>query len=290
MKIKNLLISMRFEQWIKNLFVFAALIFSKNLLSLHRFLVVSLVFLVFCLLSSSVYLLNDLLDLEKDRYHPQKKNRPLAAGLLPVSTAIFSVIFLSALGLAIAFLLGTSVGIIVSIYFILMIFYNFYLQNLIILDVLTIAFGFVLRVICGAVAINVEFSSWLLICTILLALFLALAKRRHELIILGEDAEKHRPILRKYTAQLLDEMIAVVTASSFMSYSLYTIWPETVKKFQTKNLIFTIPFILYGIFRYLYLIHQKQLGGNPEKIILQDYPLLINILLWIVSVIIIIYS
>jgi len=177
----------------------------------------------------------------------------------------------------------------VFIYFVIQLLYSFWLKHVLIVDVFVIAAGFLIRVVAGGVAIEVSLSSWLLICTILLSLFLAMSKRRHEIILLEENASNHRPILAHYNPYLLDQMIAVVTASTLISYCLYTISEETVAKFQTKNLIFTVPFVLYGIFRYLYLIHQRYEGGSPEALIIKDKPLLVDIFLWIVSVVIILY-
>ena len=180
-------------------------------------------------------------------------------------------------------------GLVALAYLLLIIFYSLFLKNIAILDVLSISLGFVLRAVAGSVIINVLISPWLLICTTLLALFLALAKRRHELVLLEARAAEHRAILKEYTPRLLDQMISVVTASTLMAYSLYTIWPETVDKFQTENLLLTIPFVLYGIFRYLYLIYRKDMGGSPEIILIKDKPLILNLVLWFLVVMLVLY-
>lgn len=276
--------TMRPRQWTKNLLVFAALIFSQNLSNLPMVSDATIAFIIFCLLSGSVYTLNDLLDVKQDRTHPKKSQRPLASGKLQPPIAIVSGSILVLLSLANAFWLNTNFGFIALGYFILQIAYSTVLKHIVILDVLAVSIGFVLRAIAGAEVINVPISSWLLVCTILLALFLSLGKRRHEIILLEDNAADHRKILFEYSPALLDQMISVVTASTVVAYALYTMSAETITKFQTDNLKYTIPFVLYGIFRYLYLIHQKSEGGSPEKILLNDRPLLINIILYLLTV------
>jgi 4-hydroxybenzoate polyprenyltransferase len=276
--------TMRPRQWTKNLLVFAALIFSQNLSNLPMVSDATIAFIIFCLLSGSVYTLNDLLDVKQDRTHPKKSQRPLASGKLQPPIAIVSGSILVLLSLANAFWLNTNFGFIALGYFILQIAYSTALKHIVILDVLAVSIGFVLRAIAGAEVINVPISSWLLVCTILLALFLSLGKRRHEIILLEDNAADHRKILFEYSPALLDQMISVVTASTVVAYALYTMSVETITKFQTDNLKYTIPFVLYGIFRYLYLIHQKSEGGSPEKILLNDRPLLINIILYLLTV------
>lgn len=275
---------MRPRQWTKNLLLFAALVFSKNLFHLPMLKDVFVAFIIFCLLSGSVYTLNDLIDLAQDRNHPKKSKRPLASGKLKPSTAIISGIILVVLSLANAFWLNTNFAWIAVGYFILQIAYSTVLKHVVILDVLAVSVGFVLRAIAGAEVIEVPISSWLLICTILLALFLALGKRRHELLLLENNAVHHRKILYEYSPGLLDQMISVATASTVVAYALYTMSTETIEKFHTDNLKYTIPFVLYGIFRYLYLIHQKSEGGSPEKILLNDKPLLMDIILYLITV------
>jgi len=281
---------MRPRQWTKNLLVFAALIFSQNLFNTSMLRDSTIAFAIFCLLSGSVYTLNDLLDIKQDRLHPKKSKRPLASGKLKPASAIIAGLLLVTLSLANAFWLNTNFGLIALSYFILQIAYSTVLKHVVILDVLAVSVGFVLRAIAGAEVIDVPISSWLLVCTILLALFLSLGKRRHEILLLEGNAVNHRKILYEYSPALLDQMISVVTASTVVAYALYTMSVETITKFQTDNLKYTIPFVLYGIFRYLYLIHQKSEGGSPEKILLNDKPLLINIILYLTTVWLFTYS
>ena len=287
--LKQIRISMRPKQWTKNLILFAALVFSQNLFDGQSFLRVLEAFILFTLLSGSVYIFNDLIDIEKDRLHPKKSQRPLASGKLKPRDAILASVLLGIVGLVFSFLLEIRFGMVALSYLILQLAYTFSLKHIIILDVFCVAAGFVLRVLAGAVVIDVPVSTWLLVCTMLLALFLSFCKRRHELINLEGEAVNHRKSLREYSAYLLDQMIAVVTASTLISYSLYTMSAETVQKFGTKNLKYTIPLVLFGIFRYLYLIHQKDEGGNPENIILKDKPMILNICLYVLTVALVLY-
>jgi 4-hydroxybenzoate polyprenyltransferase len=283
------LVSLRPRQWAKNLFVFAAVIFSRNLFTPLLWPAV-LAFVIFCGLSGAVYLVNDVADLEQDRLHPVKRHRPIAAGVLPRRLAVGLAVALLGASLGAAFALSRSFGLVALGYGVLLIAYSFWLKYLVILDVLTVASGFVLRAVAGAEAVAVEISGWLIICTILLALFLALGKRRHEYLSLRGDAARHRPILAEYSEGFLDQMIAVVTASTVMAYALYTMWPETVAKFQTRLLPLTLPFVLYGVFRYLYLLYRRDLGGNPSDLLLGDRALLANTILWMAALTLIIYG
>jgi 4-hydroxybenzoate polyprenyltransferase len=281
--------SLRPKQWTKNLILFAGILFSKKIFQTELLVRVLAAFGLFCLLSGAQYLLNDLKDLNQDRAHPIKSKRPLASGRLPLSTAVAGFIFLIIGGIAASYLLHTAFGWIALGYVILMVSYSLALKHIVILDVIVIALGFVLRAVAGAAVIDVSISSWLLVCTTFLALFMGLGKRRHELVLLGEDAKAHRKILGEYSPYLLDQMIAVVTASTVMAYALYTTAQSTVENFGTRNLIFTLPFVIYGIFRYLYLVHQKNMGGSPELILIKDRAMIINIILYLVTVGVIIY-
>jgi len=285
-----LLQSMRPKQWTKNLILFAALIFSQQFLYPLPLFKTMAAFFIFCVISGCVYIINDLFDLKQDKIHPIKCTRPLASGALTPSFAIIATVLLLLLSIVSA-LLATNLmfTIILLLYFILQIAYSTLLKHIVILDVFSIAAGFVLRAIAGAEVIEVPFSTWLLFCTILLSLFLALSKRRHELILLEDDAIHHRKILFEYSPYLLDQMISVVTASTVITYTLYTVSEDTVSKFGTDRLKYTIPFVLYGIFRYLYLIHQKNEGGSPEKVMLNDFPLLVCIMLYGITVGLILY-
>jgi len=289
MLITEIIKSLRPKQWIKNLFIFAPLIFSQNVFNWPLLLKTIIALLSFCILSSSLYIFNDLRDLEEDKLHPLKSKRPLASGRLSKPVAILSFIIMGLGGLVLACALNIDFFIVSLIYFLLQTSYSLLLKHVVILDIFVVAAGFLIRVVAGGVAIKVSISSWLLICTTLLALFIAMGKRRHELILLDETATSHRPILREYNPYLLDQMMAVVTASTLVAYCLYTISEETVAKFGTTKLIYTVPFVLYGIFRYLYLIHQKSEGGSPEALIINDLPLLIDTFLWIVSAILILH-
>ncbi|MEW6409314.1 MAG: decaprenyl-phosphate phosphoribosyltransferase [Nitrospirota bacterium] len=280
---------MRPAQWTKNLLVFAAIIFSQNFFNVIMLLKVVVAFFLFCILSGSVYIINDLIDIEHDRRHPKKSKRPIASGMLKSPFAATTATVLVIISIVLSFFLNTSFGFVTSIYFLLQMAYSFWLRNIIILDVFAISAGFVLRAIGGAEVISVPISSWLLICTTLLALFLALSKRRHELTLLGSDASLHRKNLREYSNLLLDQMISVVTSSTVIAYALYTLSSETVSKFKTDSLKYTIPFVLFGILRYLYLIYQRNEGGSPERILLTDKPLIINIILYVLAVGLILY-
>jgi len=286
---KHIFTSLRPRQWTKNLVVFAGLLFSANLFHVPSLLTALAAFAVFCLLSSTVYLINDVCDIERDRVHPVKRRRPIAAGLLSPGAALTTAAVTTIAALTAAWVLGREFALVGLAYLALFLAYSLFLKNIVILDVLLIAVGFVLRAIAGAVVIGAEISNWLLVCTILLALFLGLCKRRDELMKLAGDATGHRQILDEYSPYLLDQMIAVVTASTLMAYTLYTMDEATMAKFNTPHLDLTIPFVIYGIFRYLYLIHRKEQGGNPSLTLLTDRPLLINILLWTIAVTLIIY-
>lgn len=285
----EILKSLRPYQWTKNLFVFAPLIFSQNIFNAPYLFKTILAFAIFCLLSGAVYIWNDLRDIDADKLHPVKSQRPLASGRLAKTPALVSFGFISSVGLGCALLLNMNFFILALAYVLLQVLYSAWLKHVVILDVLLIAAGFLLRVSAGGVVISVNISEWILICTFLLALFISLSKRRHELVFLEEDASHHRPILQEYSPYLLDQMISVVTASTVMAYCLYTISEKTVAKFGSSRLIYTVPFVLYGIFRYLYLIHKKGEGGSPESLILKDKPFLAGILLWVASVVILLY-
>ena len=285
----NLIISVRPGQWTKNLLIFAGLLFGRQLLNPTALVLSVAAFVIFCALSGVVYLINDVVDRNSDRQHPLKALRPIASGAVSPATATGTAFVLGAIGLVAAFELNARFGTVATAYLALLVLYSGWLKQIVIIDVLTIAIGFVIRAVAGAVAIDVEISHWLLVCTILGALFVSLAKRRHELVLLANDAMSHRRILGEYSPHLLDQMIAVVTASTLVAYVFYTISPETQQKFGTPWLGLTIPFPLYGIFRYLYLVHQREGGGSPADLLLTDRPLLACVALWALSVALIIY-
>jgi 4-hydroxybenzoate polyprenyltransferase len=280
---------LRPQQWVKNGFVFAALIFSRHLTDWDRNWRVVLAAAVFCLISSSAYLLNDILDAAEDRKHPVKRLRPIASGRLGVGLAAGTAAVLSLVALGLAWKLAPQFLLVIALYAGVNLAYSSFLKHVMLLDVFVVAAGFVFRVIGGAVVIHVIVSSWLIVCTTLLALFLALSKRRHELVLLKNDASNHRATLAHYSPYFLDQLIAIVTASTVMSYALYTLSPDVEAKFHGKRLELTIPFVLFGIFRYLYLVHQNEEGGNPTRLVLTDPVLISVVLLWAASVIFIIY-
>jgi 4-hydroxybenzoate polyprenyltransferase len=285
-----LLTSLRPEQWTKNLFVFAGVLFGGHLLDVQAMVRAFAAFAVFCALSGVVYIFNDLADRAGDQRHPLKRLRPIASGRLSPTTALVTAIVLGLVSLVAAVLLSPMFALVAGAYVVLLVLYSLVLKHLVIIDALTIAAGFVLRAAAGAVAVFVPISHWLLVCTTLLALFLVLSKRRHELTLLADSATTHRPILEEYSPYLLDQMIAVVTASTLVAYSVYSTSPETAERLNTTRLGLTIPFVLYGIFRYLYLVHQKRAGGSPADLLLTDRPLLACVGLWALCVALILYS
>ncbi len=285
---------MRPKQWLKNVVLFAGVVFAELFTSPTALLRSLAAFGIFCLLSGAVYALNDAVDAERDRSHPYKKKRPVASGLIPRSLAYVWFFVLAAGGLFAAYTVTTGFFIVGAAYLALNLIYTFWAKKVVILDVLLIAFGFVLRAIGGVEALvdlspGLQASPWFLAVTLFLALFLALEKRRAELKSLAEDAGNHRKTLSEYSIRLLDQMSAVVTTATVVAYSLYTLWPTTVEKFGTEGLVYTVPFVLYGIFRYLYDVEQRRLGGNPSAILTKDVSLLVNILLWAAAVVLILY-
>jgi 4-hydroxybenzoate polyprenyltransferase len=287
---RELLISLRPEQWTKNLFVFAAVLFGGRLLDGGAIAVTFAAFGIFCALSGAVYLFNDWTDRDADGRHPLKRSRPIASGRLSSRAALSAAALLSVAAIGAALLVNSAFATVAVLYLVLLIAYSAALKHLVIVDALTIAGGFVLRAIAGAMAIAVPISQWLLVCTTLLALFLAFSKRRHELTLLAQGATDHRPILEEYSPYLLDQMIAVVTASTLIAYAVYATSQETAQRLGTARLGATIPFVLYGIFRYLYLVHQKREGGSPTTLLMTDRPLLACVALWAASVALILYS
>lgn len=283
-----LLRAMRPRQWTKNLLLFAGLIFSHHLTSPGRILMACAGFVCFCCLSSAVYLINDLRDRETDREHPTKKFRPLASGELSASAAIAGAIALVAIAAVIAFFLSIPFQAAAAVYFGLMLFYSLGLKHVVVLDLMIVAAGFVLRAIAGVKAIElagetIDVTPWFTICVFFLALFIVICKRRHEIVLLSGDALQHRPVLEHYTPHFLDQMISVATAATVLSYSLYTILGQPLGK-RPEMLPLTIPFVLFGVFRYLYLVYGRNEGGAPEFLILEDRALQINVLLWVLCI------
>jgi 4-hydroxybenzoate polyprenyltransferase len=281
--------SLRPQQWTKNLFVFAGLLFSGHLLDRAAWPPALAAFLIFCGLSGAVYLVNDVLDRAADAQHPIKRHRPIASGALSTGVALGAALVLAAVCVAGATAINGQLTMAAVGYVVLLTTYSAALKHYVIIDVLTLAAGFVLRAVAGAVAIGVPISHWLLVCTTLLALFIGLSKRRHELTLLHDGAAGHRPILQEYSPYLLDQMISVVTAATLVAYSVYTISSETAGRLGSDRLGLTIPFVLYGIFRYLYLVHQRNEGGSPSDLLLTDRPLLVCVALWVAAVVLVIY-
>lgn len=289
--LKALLKTMRPKQWFKNVFIFAAVVFDEKIDELNYLLPTILTVIMFSLISSTVYLINDLVDIEKDRQHPTKRKRPLPSGQLSPRVAIAAAIVIPLVIIPAAFLLSVDMAIVLVAYLVLMIFYTFYLKQLVIIDVMTLAAGFVLRVAAGVVVIDVSrFSPWLYVCMTLLALFLGIGKRRHELVTLGQGANNHRASLEHYSLELIDQMNVVVTSAAVMAYSLYTFSAPNLPRYRDDPLMMlTIPFVLYGLFRYQYLIHVRKEGGAPEDIALGDVPLMVDLILYGVSVVVLMY-
>lgn len=285
---KDYLRALRPKQWTKNVLVFAALVFSHQLTEVAAVLEVLVAFLCFCAASSAVYLLNDLRDRESDRLHPTKRFRPIAAGLVPERDAIALSLVLGISALVVAYILTPYFAALLVLYIVINISYSLYLKHFVIIDVFAISSGFVLRAAAGAVVLAVPISPWLYVCTVVLALFIGFGKRRNELELLEGDAGGHRRNLDDYSAPLLDQFIVLTAGAAVMAYSLYTFVAENLP--ENHLMMLTIPFVLYGIFRYLYLVHQRQEGGAPEQVILTDLPLLGTVFLWGVTAIVILYG
>ena len=289
MRLPPLVVALRPKQWLKNGLVFLALIFSVSQAWQPQAIdswvplvaKASLAFLAFTAVASAEYLVNDLRDIESDRLHPRKRRRPLAAGTLRPRTALIAAVALAAAGLVAGALLGPLFFIVLLAYALQSLAYSLWLKHIVIVDVLVNAIGFVLRAIGGALAIDVPVSPWLYSVTLLGALFIAIYKRRNELMLLEAGATDHRPILAEYTTQLLDQMASVVTASTVIAYSLYTFTADNLP--ENHAMMATVPFVLYGIFRYMYLVHRREEGGSPEEVILRDRPLLIDVILWLAT-------
>jgi 4-hydroxybenzoate polyprenyltransferase len=281
---------MRVKQWTKNVLIYAGLVFDGQLFVFEPFMRTTISFVLLCLTASTIYIINDLVDLESDRQHPRKKFRALPSGQLPVRVAMFAAVIIPSFSLIGASLLSPQFAIILIVYFLLHILYSFVLKNVVIIDILTVTAGFVLRVAAGVAVVQVEnFSPWLYACTALLALFLVIGKRRQELVMLAENAQNVRVTYKDYNLPLLDEMLRLVTTSTFVAYLLYTIEAPTIKVANNNLALITVPFVLYGLFRYMYLINVKGEGSAPDEVLLSDLPLLISIILWGLTFVAIIY-
>jgi len=283
--------AMRPQQWTKNALVFAAFFFAlgdqQQNVSLTSFWRVALAAFLFSLISSGIYLLNDIKDIDLDRAHPTKRWRPIAAGQLSIHFALILSAFLLVGGLMATFVLSPKLTAVCGAYVVLQICYTLGLKRVALIDLFVIAAGFIFRALAGAVVLNVTISPWLLLCTMLLALFLGLCKRRHEKVVMNDLEEETRPSLEKYDQGLLDQLISIVSSATIVCYAIYTLWPDTVEKFGTNQLGFTIPFVIFGLFRYLDLVYRHEKGDRPEKILLTDIPLIIDLLLYGLTVLVI---
>jgi 4-hydroxybenzoate polyprenyltransferase len=281
---------LRPSQWLKNVFLFAPLIFSKHLFETTYFWREALAFACFCLVSSIVYVVNDIADCEVDKLHPIKRNRPLASGLLRLSEVVVVILILLAFAISLTPYLNLRFWYTIAIYGFLNLAYSFWLKKVVIVDVFIIAAGFMLRVLAGVFAIEVEISSWLILCTLFVSVFLAVSKRRGELMLsAATDSYASRPVLKQYDIAFMDQIITVAASGMAISYALYTVAERTVTIFGTENLIFTTVFVLFGIFRYIFLMRERKTDDNPMHLLLSDAPLVVNILLWFLSCLIIIY-
>lgn len=279
-----LLQMLRPRQWIKNLFLMGAIVFSFSLNNTLLLIKATEGFFVFCLLSSSVYILNDIVDIENDKIHPEKRLRPIASGKISRHLAVTALFLITVISFSFAYFLGKSFFMVSLVYFLTSNCYSLLLKKIVILDVLMIAFGFVLRAYAGAVVIGVEVSVWLLLCTFLLALFIGFNKRRYEIILLDKDALSHRKTLDEYNIELVNHMISVSSSCTLMAYCLYTF-----NSIHSQNLMITIPFVVYGLFRFQYLSSKKNMGGSADAVLTKDLPMVVNIILWVLTCIIILY-
>jgi len=284
------IIVLRPYQWTKNLLVFSGLIFSVSFFNKQHLQLSIAAFGIFCLASSGVYILNDLKDIRRDMRHPEKRMRPIPAGKISILHARILMTLLIAFASYFAFMVGKSFFIILMLYFIFNISYSFGLKNVVILDAMIVAMGFLLRAVSGCVAIHVNVSPWLFICSLMLSMLLSFGKRRNELNVLRDDARIHRNSLQFYTVQLLDMILTICAAASIVTYSLYTMALETIHRFGSQRLIMTTPFVLFGVFRYLYLIYTQNKGGDPTKLLSTDLPTIINGILWVLCIVYIIYG
>lgn len=292
--LKYLFKTMRPHQWIKNIFVFTAIAFSEQRLwtDADKLLITIAAFGVFCMAASAIYLINDLVDIEKDRAHPRKRNRPLAAGKITPTQATIAAILLICTSIPLSYIIDPDLGFLTNlvIYVIVQgVLYSYWLKNVVIFDILTVTAGFVLRAVAGAAVLNITITPWLLVCMGLLALFISIGKRRHELVLLEQGAGEHRRILAEYSVPMLDQMMSIVTASIIMTYSMTTFSAPAVPREPYPALMITIPFVVYGIFRYIYLIYQRDGGGSPDEMVVKDLPLALDIILWALTVLLIMF-
>jgi 4-hydroxybenzoate polyprenyltransferase len=272
--------AMRVYQWSKNGLLFAALIFAKEALDPGKIAIVLQAFAAFCMAASATYLFNDLMDVEKDRQHPKKRHRPIASGAMSPLFAYALLITLFAASALLSYHIRWQFLCATLAYIALTLSYTLVFKNLIILDVLMLAMGFVIRALAGAIALDVKFSSWLVVCTLFLALFLGLSKRRHEVVLLEEGASSHRAVLYHYSVHYLDQLILIAAGGTIITYTIYTCSPDVIERLGTDKLYVTLPFVIYGLFRYLFIVHHKTGGGDPSATLIKDWPLGVTVLLW----------
>jgi 4-hydroxybenzoate polyprenyltransferase len=290
-KLIKLVLLIRPKQWFKNFFVFAAILFAGQLLNLHMVFSNIIAFIAFCGVSGMTYIINDITDIDADRVHKKKRFRPLASGEVSINEAKIFFVIIAIITTILCYKLGLYFSIIIIIYFIINLFYSLWVKDFVIIDVFFISFGFMLRVVAGAAAIGVSISSWMILTTIFISLFLAISKRRAELSnVDSENKNKQRKVLSHYDITFTDQMNTVAATGTIICYALYTVSEKATSTFHTDNLIYTTPFVIYGIFRYLYLLHKKNLGENPEQIVVKDVPLIITIFLWFLASVVIIYK
>ncbi len=282
----------RLRQWTKNLVIFAGVIFAHQFTDRQEVTRAALGFFAFCLLASAIYVLNDLIDLDMDRVHPKKKHRPLASGRISIPAAWLMMLVLFAAGGVLSIWLGRRFSMVAGGYLSLNVLYTLALKRIVMIDVLAISIGFVLRAVAGVAVLTrpVDLSPWLLLCTFFLALFLAVGKRRHERVLLQNQAEQHRKTLAEYPPELVDQLIPVVTAATVISYAIYTVSPSTVERVGGPELVYTVPLVVFGIFRYLYLVFRRMQGGSPSEVLLTDVPTVVNVVLWLAVVVWVLYG
>ncbi len=272
--------TLRVYQWSKNVLLLAALIFAQEFTHPEKVVTALLAMAAFCLAASATYIFNDLMDIEKDRLHPKKKHRPLASGRMRVEDAVIIGILILVAGCGLAWSIRPAFFGALIAYMVLTLSYTLLLKHIIIVDVLALALGFVVRAVAGAIAIDVEFSNWLIVCTLFLATFMALSKRRHEMTLLEDGAHSHRAVLNHYSVNYLDQLILITAGAAILTYTIYTCSPEVVERLHTDKLYATLPFVVYGIFRYLFIVHEKTGAGDPSRILIKDWPMGLCVLLW----------
>ena len=282
-KIADVIVTLRPHHWIKNTFVFAPLVFSGRFAQINMCLKATLAFISFCMVSSAIYAINDVCDRSEDQQHPIKKLRPVARGAIAPGTAILMGVILMIFGLALAGLLNWFLSLIVLFYIVINITYSLSIKHIAILDVLTIAVGFVLRIVGGGMAISVMPSYWLILCTVMVSLFLGFTKRRVELLAVDPEQNNSRPVLKEYSIAFLDQVISMVTGTTILAYALYTVDAHTQMVLGSRAMLLTLPFVIYGLLRYIYIIYHLKQGSDPTETLLHDIPTIINILLWIAT-------